>query len=118
MRKYRIALCVAGGLLLAFGAFRLVTKLDPGDLLALALWLVAAVALHDGVIAPLTVGTGRAPDPGAPARTSLPPGRAHRGRAHHRHRDPPDLPTRTPSRRSRPSCCATTPATSRCCSGS
>jgi hypothetical protein len=58
MRKYRIALCVAGGLLLAFGAFRLVTNLDPADLIALALWLIVALALHDGVIAPLTAGTG------------------------------------------------------------
>lgn len=58
MRNYRIALCVAGGLLLAFGAFRLVTTLDPADLLVLALWLVVAVALHDGMIAPLTAGTG------------------------------------------------------------
>lgn len=58
MRNYRIALCVAGGLLLAFGGFRLVTTLDPADLLVLALWLIVAVALHDGVIAPLTAGTG------------------------------------------------------------
>ncbi len=58
MRKYRIALCAAGGLLLAFGAFRLVTELDGGDLLALAIWLAAAVVIHDGLIAPTTVGVG------------------------------------------------------------
>lgn len=58
MRRYRIALCVAGGLLVAFGAFRLVTTLDLADLMVLALWLVVAIALHDAVIAPLTVGTG------------------------------------------------------------
>lgn len=58
MRRYRIALCVAGGLLVAFGTFRLVTTLDPADLMALVLWLVVAIALHDAVIAPLTVGTG------------------------------------------------------------
>jgi hypothetical protein len=56
--KYRIALGVTGGLLLTFGVYRLVTKLDPSDLVALGLWLVAAVALHDGLIAPLTAGTG------------------------------------------------------------
>jgi hypothetical protein len=58
VRKYRIALAVAGGLLLTFGVFRLVTKLDAGDLFALVLWLAAAVALHDGLVAPITVGTG------------------------------------------------------------
>ena len=58
MRKYRIALGVAGALLLAFGVFRLVTELDAGDLLVLVVWLIAAVAIHDGLIAPITVGTG------------------------------------------------------------
>lgn len=58
MRPYRIALCVAGGLLLAFGLLRLVTKLDPPDLWVLLLWLVVAVVLHDCVVAPLTVGVG------------------------------------------------------------
>ena len=58
MRRYRIALVLSGGLLLTFGAFRLVTQLDPGDLFVLALWLAAAVVLHDWVIAPITVGTG------------------------------------------------------------
>lgn len=58
MRRYRIALVVTGGLLLTFGSFRLVTKLDAGDLFALLLWLVAAVALHDGLVAPITIGTG------------------------------------------------------------
>lgn len=58
MGKYRIALCVTGGLLLAFGAFRLVTNLDHGDLLVLALWLMVALALHDAVIAPVTAGAG------------------------------------------------------------
>ena len=66
MLKYRIALGVAGGLLLTFGVFRLVTKLDPGDLLALLVWLLLAVVLHDCLIAPITVGTGV-------ALTSVPP---------------------------------------------
>ncbi len=58
MRRYRISLCVAGGLLLAFGVFRLTTQLDGGDLFALGIWLVAAVVLHDGLIAPITIGVG------------------------------------------------------------
>ncbi len=58
MLKYRITLAVAGTLLLIFGVFRLLTDLDTADLLILAVWLAAAVAIHDGLIAPLTVGTG------------------------------------------------------------
>ena len=58
MIRYRIGLAVAGGLLLALGLFRLVTELDRGDLVALSLWLVVAVLLHDAVVAPLTVGVG------------------------------------------------------------
>jgi hypothetical protein len=58
MRRYRIGLVVAGALLLALGAFRLVTELASGDLVTLAVWLVVAVMLHDAVIAPLTVGVG------------------------------------------------------------
>jgi hypothetical protein len=58
VRPYRIGLATTGGMLIALGVFRLVTELASGDLAALALWLVVAVALHDGVIAPLTVGVG------------------------------------------------------------
>lgn len=60
MLKYRIALGVAGGLLLAFGVFRLTTKLDGDHLLVLGVWLVASVVIHDGLVAPITVGTGLA----------------------------------------------------------
>ena len=49
---------MAGGLLLAFGVFRLVTGLDGDDLVVLGVWLAAAVAIHDGLVAPITIGTG------------------------------------------------------------
>ena len=58
MLKYRVALAVPGAALLTLGVFRLVTQLDGGELLALVLWLGAAVAVHDGLIAPATIGTG------------------------------------------------------------
>ena len=45
-------------MLLTFGVFRLITELDAGDLFVLGVWLVAAIAIHDGLIAPITVGTG------------------------------------------------------------
>ena len=56
--RTRVALGTAGVLLAGFGAFRLLTQVPPGKLIVLTLWLVAAVALHDGVIAPLTAGLG------------------------------------------------------------
>lgn len=58
MDRTRIALATAGGLLLGFGAVRLLTDVPVSDLVALGLWLVAAVLMHDLVVAPLTVGTG------------------------------------------------------------
>jgi len=58
VRKYRIALLTAGGLLLMLGSFRLGTELDAGDLVVLGVWLVAAVAIHDGFIAPIAIGAG------------------------------------------------------------
>ncbi len=58
MSSSRIALGLAGGLLMTFGIFRLLTDLDPGDLVVLGIWLVVALALHDGVVAPLTAGVG------------------------------------------------------------
>jgi hypothetical protein len=52
MRRWRIALGTAGVLLVLFGVFRLATQIDGSDLVVLAVWLVAAVALHDGVLTP------------------------------------------------------------------
>lgn len=56
--RARVVLGAAGVALAGFGGFRLLTQVPPGDLLVLALWLAAAVVLHDGVIAPITVGIG------------------------------------------------------------
>ena len=58
MRTWRIILCISGILTLSFGAVRVVTVVPFVDLLILALWLIGAVVIHDGVIAPLTVGVG------------------------------------------------------------
>jgi hypothetical protein len=58
MNAIRWSLGVAGALLALFGVFRLLTEIPFGNLAALALWLVAALLLHDGVLAPLTAGVG------------------------------------------------------------
>lgn len=48
----------AGIALLLYGAWRMLTQLDGQQLERIAIWLVAAVALHDGVLAPVTGGVG------------------------------------------------------------
>jgi hypothetical protein len=58
MRSWRIALSVAGILLILFGAVRLVTTVPIGALVVLALWMIGAIVIHDGIIAPATVTIG------------------------------------------------------------
>ncbi|MBW8792036.1 MAG: hypothetical protein JF597_00025 [Streptomyces sp.] len=48
----------AGVVLIGWGALRLLTEIPDGDLVALAIWLAVAVAVHDGVLAPLTALAG------------------------------------------------------------
>lgn len=54
----RVILGGTGGLLAAFGVFRLVTQIPLDDLAWLAVWLVAALVLHDGLLAPSTAAVG------------------------------------------------------------
>lgn len=58
MDRTRLALGSAGGLLAGFGVLRLLTDVPASDLVALGVWLAAALLIHDLVVAPLTVGTG------------------------------------------------------------
>ena len=78
MRNYRIALCVAGGLLLAFGAFRLVTNLDPQTS---SPWRCGSRCHRPARRGhrPADRRDRGAPHPGPGPRSSLPPGRADRG---------------------------------------
>lgn len=48
----------AGVALIGWGVLRLLTEIQAGDLVALAIWLAVAVALHDGVLAPVAAGVG------------------------------------------------------------
>jgi hypothetical protein len=58
VKAWRILLAVAGIALGAFGVFRLVTEIAPHSLLILAVWLVAALIIHDALLAPSVVGVG------------------------------------------------------------
>ena len=56
--RLRIALGGVGVLLGLYGVFRLLTQIDVPDLVQLAIWLVAALVLHDGVLSPLLLAVG------------------------------------------------------------
>lgn len=58
MKAWRIILAVAGIALLGFGVFRLLSEIPTHSLLILAVWLVAALVLHDALLAPSVVGVG------------------------------------------------------------
>ena len=60
MRAWRWAFASPGVVLLGFGLFRLVTEIPFRNLAVLVLWLLAAVLIHDGVLAPLVLAVGRA----------------------------------------------------------
>jgi hypothetical protein len=58
MRRWRVGLSVAGIAFVLFGVFRLVTNVAVADLVALTLWLLTAVVIHDGFLSPLLVVIG------------------------------------------------------------
>lgn len=59
VRRVRVALGTAGGLLAAFGIFRLLTEVPGRSLLGLGIWLGGALVLHDAVLSPGIIGLGR-----------------------------------------------------------
>ena len=56
MSRPRIVLGTAGIALALFGVFRLLTQVSIGGVAFLVLWLIAALVIHDGIIAPGTLG--------------------------------------------------------------
>jgi hypothetical protein len=58
MRRWRIVLGVTGILLGLFGIGRLVTQVPVPSLIGLAVWLVAALVIHDGIASPLVIAVG------------------------------------------------------------
>lgn len=58
MRRWRISLAVAGILLGLFGVMRLLTEVPVDMLVVLAVWMIAAIAIHDGIVSPLIIAVG------------------------------------------------------------
>ncbi|MGN6609366.1 MAG: hypothetical protein ACTHMS_20440 [Jatrophihabitans sp.] len=54
----RVLLAVAGGGLAVYGVIRLLADVTASQPLWLLVWLAGALIVHDGVIAPLTLGLG------------------------------------------------------------
>lgn len=52
MRIWRLVLAVLGIVGLLYGAARLLTEIPVPSLIALAIWLVGAVVIHDGLLSP------------------------------------------------------------------
>ena len=60
MRVWRIVLGAAGIGLGAYGISQLFTQLPRQTLVLLALWLIAALIIHDGLLSPAVVAVGAA----------------------------------------------------------
>lgn len=68
MRFWRIACAAAGILLTLYGAVSLLTNVPFGNLLLLAVWLIGAVVIHDGIMSPAVLAVGWALHRWVPAR--------------------------------------------------
>jgi hypothetical protein len=60
MRVWRIVLGVVGIGIGTYGISQLLTQIPRQTLVLLALWLIAALIIHDGLLSPAVVGVGAA----------------------------------------------------------
>ena len=58
MKAWRFILAAAGIALGLFGIYRLFTQIPTSSLVALGVWLLAALLIHDGLLSPAVVGLG------------------------------------------------------------
>jgi hypothetical protein len=58
VKAWRIILAIAGILLGLFGVYRLFSEIPLSSLVALGVWLLAALLIHDGLLSPAVVGIG------------------------------------------------------------
>jgi hypothetical protein len=59
MRGWRLAFAIPGVALIGFGVFRLATEIPFRNLAVLIVWLIGAVLIHDGVLAPVVLAVAR-----------------------------------------------------------
>ncbi|MCA1306906.1 hypothetical protein LC082_08345 [Microbacterium esteraromaticum] len=62
MSAARMLLWAVGAAGIAYGAWLLVTTQNPQQLLGVAIWLVAAVVVHDALLVPLLTAAHRGVD--------------------------------------------------------
>jgi hypothetical protein len=60
MKKWRIVLAAVGLGVGTYGIFQLLTELPRQTLVLLALWLIGALIIHDGLLSPAVIGVGAA----------------------------------------------------------
>jgi hypothetical protein len=60
MRVWRIILAVVGIGVGTYGISQLLTQIPIQNLVVLALWLIGALIIHDGLLSPTVVGVGAA----------------------------------------------------------
>lgn len=58
IRRWRIGLIALGGLLLVLSAYILLTTVRPTRYIGIVEWFVAAIIVHDAIIAPVVFGIG------------------------------------------------------------
>jgi hypothetical protein len=58
IRRWRIGLVVVGVAILALSGYLLLTTVRPPKYIGIAEWLIAAIIVHDAIIAPVVFGTG------------------------------------------------------------
>ena len=68
MLAWRIILMTSGTVVGLFGALRLLVGTPVTNLLVLAAWMIGAVVIHDGILAPVVVAVGWAVGRVVPAR--------------------------------------------------
>ncbi|TXN31050.1 hypothetical protein [Lacisediminihabitans profunda] len=56
MKAWRTALVILGVLLTVYGAYLMLDTVKPVKIAGVALWFLAALVLHDGIVAPIVFG--------------------------------------------------------------